>query len=76
MKNRCNKCRLHKCKCKVVINKPVEVKASKAGNDGLNNYELWLLEGHTGTLEDYFESLKGDKGDVYIPDTTDNFFNI
>ena len=74
--NRCNRT-LSLCGCKkTVVNRPTEVKVGGAGKDGLNNYELWLLEGHTGTLEDYFESLKGDKGDVYIPDTTDNFFNI
>lgn len=66
--SKCNKCSrgLKNCKChKTVVNKPVEVKVGGAGNDGLNNYELWLLEGHTGTLEEYLESLKGKDGNHY-----------
>src|SRR5699024_588036 len=65
MKNRCNKCRTHKCRCKVVINKPVEVKASKAGNDGLDAYELAVIEGFVGTREEWIESLKGTDGSGY-----------
>src|SRR5699024_361192 len=62
MKNRCNKCRLHKCRCKVVINKPVEVKVGGAGNDGLDAYEIAVLEGFIGTREEWIESLKGKDG--------------
>ena len=65
MKNRCNKCRLHKCRCKVVINKPVEVKASKAGNDGLDAYEIAVLEGFVGTRDEWVERLEGKDGAGY-----------
>lgn len=59
----CNKCKLRKCNCRnVIINKPVEVKASQAGNDGLDNYELALLEGFVGTRQEYLDSLKGGDG--------------
>lgn len=59
----CNKCKLRKCNCSnVIINKPVEVKASQAGNDGLDNYELALLEGFVGTRKEYLDSLKGGDG--------------
>lgn len=30
---------------------------------GLNNYELWILAGHEGTLEDFLEWSKGEQGD-------------
>lgn len=34
------------------------------GADGQSAYELWLEEGHTGTEEDFLNSLKGEKGDT------------
>lgn len=34
------------------------------GADGQSAYELWLEEGHTGSEEDFLNSLKGEKGDT------------
>lgn len=33
------------------------------GIQGLNSYEVWLIAGNTGSVEDYVASIKGDKGD-------------
>lgn len=35
----------------------------EAGNNGLSAYELWKQEGHEGSIEDFFLSLKGPKGE-------------
>lgn len=34
------------------------------GADGQSAYELWIEEGHTGSEEDFLNSLKGEKGDT------------
>lgn len=49
----------------------VELIASgPAGKDGLDTYQMWLKEGNEGTLDDFFNSLKGADGASYIhPDT-------
>ncbi len=40
------------------------------GRDGLDAYELWLAKGNEGTIDDFFNSLKGADGNNYIhPDT-------
>ena len=31
----------------------------RPGKDGASSYELWLEQGNEGSLEEYFESLKG-----------------
>ena len=36
---------------------------------GLSAYEVWLEQGNTGTEEEYFASLKGEKGDQGIKGT-------
>lgn len=36
---------------------------SGSGEDGLSAYQLAVLEGYTGTLEEWLESLHGPKGD-------------
>lgn len=33
------------------------------GKNGLSNYEIWLQHGNTGSIDDFFYFLKGDKGD-------------
>ena len=33
------------------------------GKQGQSAYEIWRAKGHTGTVDDYLASLKGDKGD-------------
>lgn len=33
------------------------------GGRGASAYEIWLAEGHTGTVAEFLESLKGEKGD-------------
>jgi hypothetical protein len=35
-----------------------------AGDNGLSAYQLWLDQGHTGTVGDFMSSLHGDKGDT------------
>ena len=35
----------------------------EAGHNGLSAYELWKKEGHEGSIEDFFISLKGPKGE-------------
>lgn len=41
-----------------------------AGRDGLNAYEMWLNRGNVGSLDDFFNSLKGQDGVNYIhPET-------
>ena len=37
------------------------------GQDGLSAYQLWLSAGHTGSINDFLESLKGPKGDKGDP---------
>lgn len=37
------------------------------GDTGLNNYQLWLQAGNTGTYEDYLLTLKGDPGEEGPP---------
>ena len=37
--------------------------AGETGNNGLSAYELWKQEGHEGSMEDFFLSLKGPKGE-------------
>lgn len=40
------------------------------GRDGLDAYEMWLAKGNEGTIDDFFNSLKGADGNSYIhPDT-------
>lgn len=40
------------------------------GRDGLDAYEMWLAKGNEGTIDDFFDSLKGADGNNYIhPDT-------
>lgn len=40
------------------------------GRDGLSAYEMWLAKGNEGTIDDFFNSLKGADGNNYIhPDT-------
>lgn len=40
------------------------------GKDGLNAYEMWLEDGNQGTIDDFFNSLKGVDGRNYIhPDS-------
>ncbi len=34
------------------------------GVDGKSNYELWIDEGNTGSVEEYLEWAKGEKGDT------------
>ena len=43
---------------------PQGPKGSKGdkGTDGLSAYELWLKQGNEGTIEDFFEDLKGIDG--------------
>ena len=40
----------------VVVQQPVN------GTNGASAYDLWLQNGHQGTLADFFNSLKGDPG--------------
>lgn len=35
----------------------------KDGSDGLSTYQVWLDNGHSGTEDDFFNYLKGPKGD-------------
>lgn len=35
--------------------------AAIKGEDGKSAYELWLTQGNTGTLEDFFKDIGGDK---------------
>jgi hypothetical protein len=54
---------------------PVEVRVSGQGQRGASNYDLWLSQGNTGTLEDYMLSLKGDPAIVNLatdPDLGDS----
>lgn len=37
--------------------------AGQNGTNGKSAYELWLAQGNTGTLQDYFATLKGDTGE-------------
>lgn len=40
------------------------------GKDGLSAYEVWLENGNQGTIDDFFNSLKGaDGGDYIHPDS-------
>ena len=32
-------------------------------SDGKSAYEVWLINGHSGSVDDFLASLKGDKGD-------------
>lgn len=36
------------------------------GKDGLDAYNMWLEMGNTGSLDDFFNSLKGTDGNNYI----------
>jgi hypothetical protein len=42
--------------------KGVDYFDGKDGENGQSAYELWLAEGNTGTADDFFASLKGEKG--------------
>lgn len=37
--------------------------AGKDGSNGLSAYQVWLNSGHSGTEDDFFNYLKGSKGD-------------
>ena len=39
------------------------------GEDGKNAYQLWLDEGNTGSLDDFFASFKGELGQDGVDDT-------
>lgn len=69
--SKCKKCRSHRCNCKVVINKPVEIITKGRGRDGLDAYELAVLEGFIGTREEWIESLHGKDGGTYLVDEED-----
>lgn len=46
------------------------IASGPAGRDGLDAYEMWLEQGNEGSLEDFFNSLKGVDGFNYIhPDS-------
>lgn len=49
----------------------IEIIASgPKGQDGFDAYEMWLSKGNVGTIDDFFNSLKGADGLNYIhPDT-------
>lgn len=70
---KCNTC--CKCKSNITVNKPVDVKVGGAGNDGLNAYELAVLDGFVGTYEEWKESLKGATGNTIAPVRGENIFN-
>lgn len=57
------------------------------GANGKSAYEIWIDEGHEGTIEDFLESLKGKNGlsayevwrDIYMQDptlTVDDYINF
>lgn len=37
------------------------------GKDGKSTYQLWLDAGNTGTVQDFLQSIKGEKGDTVVP---------
>lgn len=43
---------------------PVATGGGAQGADGKSAYEIWLLQGNTGTESDFLASLKGEKGDT------------
>lgn len=48
-------------------------------HDGKSAYELWLEQGHTGTIDDFFEWLRGPEGksnyDVWLEENPGGTFD-
>ena len=42
------------------------ISSGPSGKDGLDAYEMWLDKGNIGSLDDFFNSLKGSDGFNYI----------
>lgn len=55
-----DKCKSVKPKCKGCSSGGT----GQQGADGLSAYDLWLLAGNQGSVEDFLLSLKGEKGDT------------
>ena len=46
-----------------LVDIPVSHETGTAGQNGKSAYQIWLENGHSGTVVDFLKSLKGDKGD-------------
>lgn len=78
----CNKCKYNSCTCSNIVSSTT-INSDQAGRDGLDSKEVLIRLGKLPAnatdqqYENYIvEQAKGEPGDTYIPEETDNYFDL